>query len=110
MSKTILLSYSERNKIIKVPRNIPSEIQYLEDEFRKEFHFGTNVNVTIIFQRYNTDWSEYIDLDEEAELGDREKLKVVVVPTLTTPASTASPTMTTVSTVPIDLMIDTEVR
>ena len=92
--KNILLSYLERNIFVKVPQNLQSsEIQYLEKEFRKLFHFGTNVHMTVIFQRYDTDWNEYIDLDEEAVLNEKDKLKVIVTPTITTPSPSSAATV-----------------
>jgi hypothetical protein len=76
---------------VKLPQNIQSsEIQYLEKEFRKQFHFGSNVHVTVVFQRYDSDWNEYIDLDEEAVLNEKDKLKVVVSPTITTPSPSSA--------------------
>ena len=59
-SKNILLSY--RNRIVKVPcsHSCTSDIAYLESEFRKLFHFGSNVHVTVTFEKYDTSWNEFI--------------------------------------------------
>ena len=35
--KSVLLSYMDRNKVIKVPETTTGDIAYLEHEFRKQF-------------------------------------------------------------------------
>ena len=85
---------------MKIPPHSSSDILYLETEFRQLFQFGSNVHVTITFQRYDAEWEEYIDLEEDTALNDKEKLKVIVTPTLTTP-SMSPPSVATVMT-PVD--------
>lgn len=65
-SKTILLSYLERNRVVKVPHTSSSDVHYLETEFRRLFQFGSNDHVIITFHRYDDEWQEYIDFEEDA--------------------------------------------
>ena len=84
-SKSILVSYLERNKILKIPDSTDGDVTFLEREFKKEFKFGSNVNLLVTFQRYDSEWGEYVDLDDEYSLGNKEKLKAVVTPVVVTP-------------------------
>ena len=60
----------DRNTVVKLPEELEvSDIHYLSNEFRRRFSFGSNVHVDIVFQKYDEDWKEYIDLDEHAVLG-----------------------------------------
>ena len=56
-------------------------------EFRKEFKFHSNVSLNVTFQRFDSDWGEYVDLDEDCTLVHKDKLKAVVSPLLTTPST-----------------------
>jgi hypothetical protein len=57
-------------------------MKFLEEEFRKEFKFHSNVHLTITFQKYDADWGSFVDLEENVSLPFKEKLKVVVSPVL----------------------------
>jgi hypothetical protein len=87
MAKSILVTYLERNKIFTLPHT-GDGISFLEEQFRKEFKFDSNVSLEITFQRLHMDvyWGEvYIDLDQDSTLNHKDKLKAVVTPVLTTP-------------------------
>ena len=43
-----------------------------------------NVNIEITFQHYDSEWQEYIDINDDSVVS-KEKLKVVVSPKLQTP-------------------------
>ena len=86
MAKSILVTYLERNKIFTLP-NSSDGLSLLEEKFRKEFKFESNVSLEITFQRLHVDedWGEiYIDLDGDSTLNHKDKLKAVVAPVLTT--------------------------
>ena len=86
-TKTIPLSHSERNKIVKIPQDKEtSDIEYLENEFRKFFSYEGNVSIMVSFHKFNLDWDDYIELDCNELVNDKDKLKVVVTPQLVTPA------------------------
>jgi hypothetical protein len=91
MEKSVLVNYLERNKIFTIPAltNL-SDIAFLETQFRKEFMFQRNVNIGITFQRYDSDWGEYIDAEQDCQLNHKEKLKVVVTPLLSDFSQTAT--------------------
>ena len=79
--KSIMLSYCDRNKIVSVPKEKEeTDIAYLEDKFRKSFAYQNNVSILISLQKFDTDWQEYIELDEHAVVDNKDKLKVVVTP------------------------------
>ena len=90
-TKSVLVTYLERNKILKMPvSNKTADLKFLEEEFRKEFKFDSNVNLLITFQRFDGEWDEYVDLDEDGALVHKDKLKAVVSPMLTTPPNEIS--------------------
>lgn len=89
MTKTVLVTYLECNKIFTFPSSGDgrSDLTVLEEQFRKEFKFDSNVSLEITFQRLQVDcdWGEiYIDLDHDSTLNHKDKLKAVVTPVLTT--------------------------
>ena len=45
--------------------------------------------MNIIFQKYDQDWIEHIDLDSDVVFGDKEKLRVIVTPYIITLSLTA---------------------
>lgn len=90
-TKSVLVTYLERNKILKIPVSSKTgELKFLEKEFRNEFKFESNVNLLITFQRFDGEWDEYVDLDEDCALAHKDKLKAVVSPMLITPPNEIS--------------------
>ncbi len=83
--KLVLVSYLERNKIIRIPSSINDELAYLKKEFKKSFSFGENVNLDITFQKFDSEWDQYIDLESPVVFIDKDKLKAVVTPLLEVP-------------------------
>ena len=55
VEKSVLLSYLDRNAVVKVPQLLQKEtdITFLEGEVIRRFSFGSNVHVNIIFQKYD---------------------------------------------------------
>ena len=79
MARQVLVSYLERNKKITIPEySGDSDIEYLRREFRANFDYGKNVRLQITFQRYDPEWEEFVDLDEDGEVYHKDKLKAVV--------------------------------
>ena len=77
--KTVLVSYLERNKVIRIPESKKeNDIDYLAKEFKKVFAFDRNVNILLTFQKFDQDWNEYIDLDDDSVLCNKDKIKAVV--------------------------------
>ena len=71
MMKTVLLSYCERNKLVRIPNDKPeSDLVYLQNEFKKLFSYKGNVSLTISFQRYHKEWDTTLELDEEDTIMD----------------------------------------
>ena len=82
-SKSVLVSYLERKRVLKIPdEKTATDVEFLREKFRKEFNLESNVN--IIFQRFDDEWSENIDLDDEAIINNKDKLTAMVVPILNT--------------------------
>lgn len=65
-------------------------MEVLTKSFRTEFKFEANVNVVVTFQRFDPDWDEMIDLENESVINDKDKLIAVVTPLLVTPFSSPS--------------------
>ncbi len=41
----------------------------------------------VTFQRFQTAWDEYVDQEQDSEVHNKDKLKLVVTPLLTTPSN-----------------------
>ena len=78
LAKRILVSYQERKKILTISRGegIPS----LQREFAWAFDLSSCESVT--FQQFNPTFEEYVDLDSDAEVSDKDKLQAVVTITV----------------------------
>ena len=85
--KQVLVSYLERKKVFTLSTTVPNQLELLKDKFRKEFQCQHNVNLDISFQRFDPDWDDYVDLDEDSVLQEKEKLKAVVTPILVSASS-----------------------
>ena len=78
LAKRILVSYQERKKILTISwgEGVPS----LQREFARAFDLSYRESVT--FQQYNPTFEEYVDLDSDAEVSDKDKLQAVVTITV----------------------------
>ena len=87
--RQVLLKYLDHNKIVKIPDDKQgTDIAYLTNQFRKLFAYENHVVVNVTFQRFHPDWGVFLDVDEsDQSVNDREQLKVIVTPVLTTPAA-----------------------
>ena len=89
MAKSVLVTYLERNKVFHlITSDGEPDLKVLEEMFRREFRFESNVALDITFQRLDADWGEYIDLDSGSKLNHKEKLKAIVTPRLTSTSNT----------------------
>ena len=95
MARDVLVSYLERNKKLSIPEDeASSDIEFLRGEFITHFCFDKNVKLQITFQHYDADWEQYVDLEEDAVVCHKDKLKVIVIPRLSDSfASTANTSM-----------------
>ena len=94
--KDVLVSYLESNKVISIPVvKKETDIDYLSGEFKKKFAFGENVNLLLTFQKFDHEWSEYVDLDKDGVLCHKDKLKAIVTPVLADETPAASVTSKT---------------
>lgn len=102
VTKSVLVSYIDRNKVIRIPHGKPSgldDLQFFESEFKTLFFFQKNIRLCVTFQRYDKDWEEYVDLEPTDIIENKDKLGAVVSPLLedsisvsisaSTPTSTA---------------------
>ena len=83
-SKNVLVSYLERNKKFSLPEGKElSDIEYLRKEFLKAFAFNErSVNLVVTFQIFEKEWDEFVEIEEDAVIADKAKLKAVVMPIL----------------------------
>ena len=65
-------------------------MEYLRREFLKHFFFEKNVKLQITFQHFDPEWEEYVDLEEDAVVHHKDKLKAIVTPRLSDSAPTTS--------------------
>ena len=102
-TKAVRVAYLERNKVLKLPVSEAnfSELELLETQFRREFLFdqdADNVGLTVTFQRFDPEWEEYIDLELDAEIKHKDKLKAVVTARLVTPIDSSKAVSVTFNT------------
>lgn len=63
-TKSVLLSHSERNKVVKIPQDKEmGDIEYLESEFRKCFAYEGNASIAVSFHKFSPVWNDYIKLN-----------------------------------------------
>lgn len=88
-TKNVLVSYLKRNKKFTLPQGKElSDVQYLRKEFLKAFAFSERcVNLVVTFEK---EWDEYVEIEEDATIADKAKLKAVVMPILKETCSTLS--------------------
>ena len=48
------------------------------------------VYISFSFQKFDSEWGEFVEIDEDDELADREKIKGVVIATLGTPGTSTN--------------------
>ena len=78
VTKSVLVSYIDRNKVIRIPHGKPSgldDLQFLESEFKTLFSFQKNIRLCVTFQRYDKDW---VDLEPTDIIENKDKLGAVV--------------------------------
>ena len=82
LSKKVLVSYFDRNKVIDIPKNCEGDVKYVTSEFKRIFSFEDCVNLVVVLQKFDPEWDTYVDLEETDVLENRDKLKAVVMPIL----------------------------
>ena len=81
--KTVLVSYNGSSKVFRLTREEGDEFDSLKRQCRTMFKFGANVELQIVFQKYDPDWDHLVDVDEDScFLEDKDKLHMVVQPIL----------------------------
>lgn len=96
-SKQVLVTYSERNKILTIPRGCGNDLEFLTEEFFGGFGVKSTSS-TVTFEQFSEDWGCYVELERHGEIENKCKLKAVVVPTFSTPTlTTASGSLSTES-------------
>ena len=95
MPRKVLVSYLDRNKIFSLPDTTDiSDVKYLHQEFLVAFFSAQNINFVVVFQKYDSDWDSFVDIEGDSVLSDKDKLRAVIMPILgeenSKPQSTAS--------------------
>lgn len=83
--KLILVTYLENSKILRIPTDAVDELNSLEQQFVKKFKVASGIKFS--FQRYDLEWGEYVDLDEESTLNQKEKIKAIINSSPVVPSS-----------------------
>ena len=73
--KQVLVTYTGRNRIIKIPQECDNELTFLADEFFQKF--DVNANSKVSFQRFDSEWGCYVELDG-CEVNNKDKLEALV--------------------------------
>ena len=94
--KSVLVTYLERKKVFHLEETAPEgtgDIASLKKQFIVQFKFESHVKLDITFQRYVKKWDSLVDLDEDDEVDDGDRLNAVVTPILTdsTPVAQEQP-------------------
>ena len=88
-TRAILITYLDRKKLLKFPDG--EGLDFLAQEFKKVF--SINVNLKVHFQRFNSEFDEYVELEEEDVLHHKDKLIAIT----STDSSASTPTMQVVA-------------
>ena len=81
--KSVLITYNERKKVFQLYETQGKrDIASLKKDFILQFKFESNVQLDITFQRFDKDWDCFVDLDDDAEIHDKDRLNAVVTPIL----------------------------
>ena len=79
MNKTVLVSFKERNKVLRISyTNEGGVLACLKEQFCRAFNETISEEELITFQRFDSEWDSFIDLEECDTVNDRDKLRVVV--------------------------------
>lgn len=74
MAKSILVTYSERNKVFIIPED-RNDLEYIANRFYEEFQVDSCISIT--FKQYEADWDAYVKLDSQSELQHKDRIKVI---------------------------------
>ena len=78
MSKAVLVSYKERNKVLHINSNADKgEVACLKEQFFRAFEPLSEGQV-VTFQRFDSEWDSFVDLEEYDAVEHKAKLKAVV--------------------------------
>ncbi len=80
-AKTVLVCYNGNKKPIRVPPG-ENEMEFLKNRCSSLFKFDDNVRLHITFQKFDKDWDEMVDLEEDSVVCHKDKLNMVVQPSL----------------------------
>uniref|UniRef100_A0A1X7TXL7 Uncharacterized protein n=1 Tax=Amphimedon queenslandica TaxID=400682 RepID=A0A1X7TXL7_AMPQE len=79
MSIAVLVSYGGSNKVLKINKSHDaSPLHLLIEEFQNKFFEGDH-NVNVIFQKFDCDWEEYVNVTMSDDIANKDKLKAIVV-------------------------------
>lgn len=76
----MMVSFNELNKIVTLASDATAKM--LKEECVSLFKFGANIQLDIVFQKYDPDWDALIDMGDDDLLIHKDKLKMVVQPLL----------------------------
>ena len=74
MSKRVLVSFKERNKVLRISNE--EDITSLKEQFCLAFNESIS-GLLITFQRFDSEWDCFVDIEECDTVKDGDKLKVV---------------------------------
>ncbi len=71
----------DSKKNVRVP---PGEdgLQFLKNKCGTLFQFDDNVRLDILFQKYDKEWDEVVDLEDDYVICHKDKLNMVMQPSL----------------------------
>ena len=73
----VLVTYLERNQVFRLSEK--STKGYLQDlKTQVSSYFKIADDRIIIIQRFDNEWDSFVDLDDDNDLDDHDKLKVVL--------------------------------
>jgi len=81
MTKMVLLRYSGRSKILKIPTEEleeHGELAYLEMKFYETFGVKACPEQNVSFHVYHSEWKENVELERTDAIEDKMKINVLV--------------------------------
>lgn len=75
--KSVLVNHLERKVVFQIPQEKDiSDVKFLIMKFQKKFNLKSNMQV--IFQRFDAEWEQLVDLEEDDLIDDKDKLTAII--------------------------------
>lgn len=79
-TRVVILHFVDRQKAISIPEVSTPDVEFLKGAFQQ----WTGESAEPHFQHFDKEWEEWLEMDEDSKLGNRERIQVVLSSARTT--------------------------